>query len=384
MDNHQQKIQLIIDLCKCCEVPVEKLAQTIGQSQWVIEAIMQGKVTNDVTVASIIGRLLQIYRKKLGYELTEVEKGTLFGRIQLKQWESGQKMNYEKVAMYLDKLEVFNRRKKAAPFTPKEITTTANQKTEKVNDNSNDKTKSSSKKRRSTDWIVYENHVITQKTKGKKRKEKNWNKSRKVALGIMSGKITLPEPPKLYPEPSFLKAAYEKYEKDKRTASAEENDTANLHERFGKLIWDMMHYITHQCKGISLMTRLANRGYSTHDLTSMKDGNYEHTDGYCNVAAYCLYLIGVERAFGKKKWPKNIGISYDNYLSIIYNPSEFEVTTFEMLFVALKNYKPNIVNKNAKREGTDNILDFDSQSHYVRHQSYTSNSNGFDYGITDT
>ena len=70
----QGKAQLITDLCNRSEVPLENLAQTVGQPQWLIDSTMQGKITNDVTVAAIVGRLLQIYRKKLDCELKDAEK----------------------------------------------------------------------------------------------------------------------------------------------------------------------------------------------------------------------------------------------------------------------------------------------------------------------
>ena len=213
----QDKIRLINLLCERCMVVFEHLAQTVGQPQWLIDSTMQGKITNDVTVSAIVGRLLQIYRKKLDCELKDAEKGTLVSREQLKQWEAGQKIDFDRVKGYLDNLAKYARNKKEKPVQSEKVLIQSNEKNNSVQvaDKNNKKSKSAKGKKRKIDWRLYEASVCAKEQKEKQHRQKEWEESRKKALELMTGVRQLQEAPKLYPEPSFLKEANEKYEKEK-------------------------------------------------------------------------------------------------------------------------------------------------------------------------
>ena len=386
----QDKIRLINILCERCKVASEQLAKTVGQPQWLIDSTMQGKITNDVTVAAIVGRLLQIYRKKLDCELKDAEKATLVSREQLKQWEAGQKIVFDKVEGYIDNLAKYSKSKKEKPTPSGKALPQSNVENKLVNvaDKSRKKSKSIKGKKRKIDWGLYEISVYAKEQKERQNRQKEWEESRKKALELMAGARQLPEAPKLYPEPSFLKEANEKYERGKIIESLKEVPSSDPHKRFGKLIWDMMQYIVRQIKYRKLTTDLADKGFNTEALLSMKDGSCEDIDGYKVVAAYCLNLIGTERAASKKSWPKGADVSYTVYRYITENPTGTNTTLerCEALFPFLKNYKPDYRSKGSRRKNSHNDTGepISSEGQSVRHRSYSSDSGGFDYGITDT
>lgn len=386
----QGKAQLITDLCNRSEVPLENLAQTVGQPQWLIDSTMQGKITNDVTVAAIVGRLLQIYRKKLDCELKDAEKATLVSREQLKQWESGQKIDFDRLEGYLDNLAKYAKIRKEMPAPSGKILAQSNVENKPIKgaDKSKKKSKSTKSKKRKIDWGLYEVSVYAKEQKERQNRQKEWEESRKKALELMAGARQLPEAPKLYPEPSFLKEANEKYERGKIIESLKEVPSSDPHKRFGKLIWDMMQYIVRHINYRKLTTDLADKGFNTEALLSMRDGLYDDIDGYKIVAAYCLNLIGTERAVSKKSWPIGADMSYTVYRYITENPTGANTTLerCEVLFPFLKNYKPDYRPKSSRRRNshgnTGGPISTEGQS--VRHRSYSSDRGGFDYGITDT
>lgn len=382
----QDKIRLIDSLCERCKVAYEQLAQTVGQPQWLIDSTLQGKVTNEVTIAAIISRLLQIYRKKLNCDLNDAEKGTLVNRERLKRWESGQKIDFDMVEDYLDRLASYVKNKNVLPtFRTKHITQTI---PETKTSNVVEKTTNSNV---SLKTGFNDATKCVEKQRVKYSKKRRLEEIRKKALGIMAGTILLPETPKLYPEPSFLKAANEKYEREKNNEINKSNviiSKSDVHYRYGKLIWNMMLYIVRNINYRRLTTDLANKGFDTGAILSMKDGSYEDIDGYKIVAAYCLYLIGSARAASEKSWPKGAGISYTVYCYITENPTGANTTIerCEALFPLLKNYRSDYRPKQVKQEQTqdDTGYSITSHGHSVRHRSYNSNRGGFDYGITDT
>lgn len=325
----QEKIQLIINLCNQCDVVSEQLAQTVGQPQWIIDAILQGKVTNDVTVDAIVGRLLQIYRKKLGCELEDAEKGALVSIEQLKRWESGKKIDYEKVELYVGRLSEYA---KSINETPQ----------------STDKNK----------ILLKTKHIDS----------------------IVSDT------------------------EEKRIIEIPNDDTR---QRYGKLISLMVPYVI-SLGGTKIATVLGKLGYNKRILDRIKNGTSQEITQYREVAVFCIKAIAFGENINKKRWGCPEGMSWIRFKLIIEDKSGFSATIddYEMLWKYLKDikkekivkkeanggdYKVSKSQNNTKRNkrhrkisGIGGGVVLTPQEHAVRHMSYSSTSDGFDYGITDT
>lgn len=321
----QGKTLLITDLCNRCEVPLENLAQAVGQPQWLIDSTMQGKITNDVTVAAIVGRLLQIYRKKLDCELKDAEKGTLVSREQLKQWEAGQKIDFDKVEGYLDKLAKYAKIKKEKPAP--------------------------------------------------------------------SGKV-LSKP---QTEPKSINNS------DAGIEKAEEFLSDSLCQRYGKLISLMFPYII-SLGGTKIATVLGKMGYDKKKIDKIKNGTSKEIRQYREIAVRCMKAIAYGCDINSRSWGRPEGMSWKHFKLIVEDDTGLSATIdeYEMLWSYFKNYHgskrdtgrvdlTNKTNKKATRKKHHSNTEISSggvmltpEEQSVRHQSYSSYSGGFDYGITDT
>ena len=68
-------------------------------------------------------------------------------------------------------------------------------------------------------WQVYYENERKGSELSRKKKNKEWEESRKKAQAIMNGMIKLPEPPTIYPVPSFMKEGKEYYQEMKKEKS---------------------------------------------------------------------------------------------------------------------------------------------------------------------
>ena len=100
-------LHLIETLCHKCGIHQKQLAQNIGQPQWVIDAVIQGKVSNDTTIANIIGRLLRRLRELKGYSFNDL--APFLNSEQLQKLEKGdvKKIDSNLVEDYIQWLDNF-------------------------------------------------------------------------------------------------------------------------------------------------------------------------------------------------------------------------------------------------------------------------------------
>lgn len=69
-------VQQINELLQYCSIAPERLATVVGQPQWLVDAVMQGRVTNSTSVNAILNEL-----KKIEKRLSEKKKAEKIANI---------------------------------------------------------------------------------------------------------------------------------------------------------------------------------------------------------------------------------------------------------------------------------------------------------------
>ena len=369
------------------EMTDSQVASCAGISIWMFECVKSGKLKNNVTLGSVLAGIVKSVQKKMNYTMSQMSEVTNIAITVLQDIESGKSQDWP---LYLRCVEKMLKNK---PMVVVINNNKANVfKIEKHHDHKpqkkDERFQSRKGRKTSLDWLALEKKKIISQKKAEEKKKKEWESSRKLAQAIMAGTIVLPDPPSLYPEPSFLKSAVKRYEESKFKLHRDNVTLADSNEkhRFGKIIWELLDYLVHLKKYKGLLTKgLHELGYDIDNLMSLKDGSADHLGDYQIVAAYCLQLIGNAKGVNQNCWPKET-LLYSHYCNIINNPTKENVSaeTCERLFWVLKNietkgsgrYDKQISRSHSRRAST-------TAGANIRHQSYSSNSD-FDYGITDT
>ena len=183
-----------------CDISQDKLAQTVGQPQWMVDAVMQGKVTNRTSVMSILKPLEVIEEAKKEKEKREekyLSKDNIPSKKQKKKKEKTTESKTWCAVGFDNKDPQKSKRKKKLP----------------------------TKKHRQINWRDYETYKSVESARVRKTKKKEWEESRKIAQALMDGSIVLKEPPQIYPEPSFVKERYAQYEKTRLIGSDDAEKT---------------------------------------------------------------------------------------------------------------------------------------------------------------
>ncbi len=355
------KLQLIIHLCQLCKIKQKQLAQVIGQPQWIVDLTIAGKITNEVTVAAIVGRLLHIYRKSIAHKTEDSEEFSLFGQEKIEQWESGHKIDYDQVRFYLEKLLIVSNNERGIRFSSSNLPV---QSKEAVNcDNYTDNSPKTPTIKKENQRTSVERRI---KANGQSEKhESNCIQNRKKEKNSHDFNGEMPRTI-IQPKSSSNRCL---------------SDSPN--KKWGMLIWDMMQFIVDRLYGKGkIIKTLTQKGYDTKILLSMRDGLYECTAGYQIVAAYLLHRIELARDISKGNWPTDAPVSYDIFQKCVNNPNNLEFTNevCESIFNTLKACKVSVIIKTKNYKRSKKTVG----AQYVRHRSYSSSIKGFDYGITDT